>query len=297
MTPFRFYLDWHVDCQFAGLIWAGEQGLYGDAGLDVDLVVPERHPEHTVLDLIAGDPCSAGCCEDNLVVQHGADGKPVRAIGAMLQETPLVLMTKDGIGITAISDLAGHRVAMHADGENLLRILLRLNGVDVDAVDITVHGWSLDDLAAGRFDAVQGYAITEAIALEGRGFSPRLVPLHHTSLVPQSQVIVTTPVCLSSHEAILRRFLAATAEGWRQALAQPDEAAAMLAATCAGRTDISENRRILAMMTPLVVGAKGPQGICQIDRGRWRQNITTYARFGLVARQFAVDDIVVDLFT
>ncbi|MEM7123411.1 MAG: ABC transporter substrate-binding protein, partial [Pseudomonadota bacterium] len=88
MTPFRFYLDWHVDCQFAGLIWAREQGLYGEAGLEVDLVAPERHPERTVLDLIADDPCSAGCCEDNLVVQQGADGKPVRAIGAMLQETP-----------------------------------------------------------------------------------------------------------------------------------------------------------------------------------------------------------------
>ena len=37
MTPFRFYLDWHVDCQFAGLIWAREQGLYSNASLDVDL--------------------------------------------------------------------------------------------------------------------------------------------------------------------------------------------------------------------------------------------------------------------
>ncbi|MEM7123741.1 MAG: ABC transporter substrate-binding protein, partial [Pseudomonadota bacterium] len=256
-----------------------------------------RHPERTVLDLIADDPCSAGCCEDNLVVQQGADGKPVRAIGAMLQETPLVLMTKDDSGIKAIRDLAGRRVAVHADGEHLLRILLHLHDVDVDTVDITVGGWSLDDLTAERFDAVQGYAITEAIALEAHGFSPRLVPLRHPSLAPQSQVIVTTPECLSSHETILRRFLAATAEGWLQVLAQPDEAAAMLAATCAGRTDASKNRRMLAMMAPLVVGAKGPQQICQIDRERWRQNIATYARFGLGARKVDVDNIVDDLFT
>lgn len=296
MTPFRFYLDWHVDCQFAGPIWAREQGLYRDAGLDVDLVVPERHPERTVLELIAGDPCSAASCEDNLVVQHGASGGPVRAIGVMLQETPLVLMTKDNSGIKAIGDLAGRRVAMHADGEHLLRILLHLHDVDTEAVDITVGGWTLDDLSAGRLDAVQGYAITEALVLQGRGFTPRLIPLRHPSLVPHSQVIVTTPACLESHVGTLRQFLAATAEGWRQVLAHRDEAAAMLAKICAERTDVSENRRVLDMMAPLVVGAKGPQQICRIDRQRWRQNIEAYAGFGLVARHAAVDDIIDDRF-
>ncbi len=297
MTPFRFYLDWRLDCQFAGPVWARGHGLYRAAGLDVDLVAPDRHPERSVLDLIADDPCSAGCCEDNLVVKHGADGKPARAIGAMLQETPLVLMTKGKSGIEAIGDLAGYRIAMHRDGEHLLRILLRLHGVDIDAVDVTVTGWSLDDLIAGRFDAVQGYAITEAVALERQGYRPRLIPLRHPSLVPQSQVIVTTAACLETHGGVLRRFLAATAEGWRQALAQRNEAAALIAETCVGRPDVAENRRVLDMMAPLVFGRKGPEQACLINRERWRENIATYARFGLIAQQVAVETIVDDRFS
>ncbi len=40
LTPFTFVLDWYLNCQFAGLIWARDRGLYADAGLDVTLVDP-----------------------------------------------------------------------------------------------------------------------------------------------------------------------------------------------------------------------------------------------------------------
>jgi ABC-type nitrate/sulfonate/bicarbonate transport system substrate-binding protein len=89
MTPFRFYLDWDLNCQFAGLIWAREKGLFTRAGLDVDLVSARLNPHTATLDLVLGGGLCAGCMEDNLIVRAAVEGRGVKAIGATMQDSPI----------------------------------------------------------------------------------------------------------------------------------------------------------------------------------------------------------------
>ena len=106
MTPFRFFLDWEVNCQFAGLLRAREDGLFARAGLAVDLVPPSACPGAGVLELVRQGGLCAGCMEDNLIVRAVLAGGDVRAIGATMQDSPMVLMTAREGGIADLAGLA-----------------------------------------------------------------------------------------------------------------------------------------------------------------------------------------------
>ena len=58
----------------------------------------------------------------------------------------MVLMTPPDTEIRVLTDLAGHRVAMHTDGVHLLETVLTLYGADPTATDTVVEGWTLMDL-------------------------------------------------------------------------------------------------------------------------------------------------------
>lgn len=292
LTSFTFVQDWYLNCQFAGLIWARDRGLYTEAGLDVTLIDPRDFPNTPTLDLVLKHEPAAGCMEDNLVVRAALAGKGVKAIGAMLQQTPMVLMMAQESGIKTLQDLPGRQVAMHNDGVHLLRAILTLHGIDHNKIDITVGGWSHHDLIDGRFDAVQGYTITEPSELAALGMVPHLVPVRHHQLHPYAQMMFATTTCVSTHNDVLKRFIDATFEGWRQAMTFRGEAAALVAAVSQDQPNQAINRGILDAMLPIVTGEVGLERLGTLDQNRWERNLSTYHQFGLVDRLATFDQVV-----
>ena len=290
----RFILDWEINCQFAGLVWARDNGLYEDAGLEVRLVPPSKRCAAPVLDAVREAPLAAGCMEDNLIVRAVAGGAGVKAIGAMLQETPMVLMTVAGGGARTLADLRGLRVGMHEDGVHLLETILALHGVDRTSMDIVVGSWTLNDLIRGSLDAAQGYAVTEPAYLEAAGFHPHLIPVAHERLHPYAQMMFATNECIREHAGALSRFLRATFAGWREALGNPARAARHVAAASEEQPDADVNARIIEGMRPIVMGAMSPEELGTMDRGRWQRNLSTYEASGMVGRAPPLDQVMDD---
>lgn len=292
MRAFTFFLDWELNCQFAGPIWAREKDLYRQAGLEVQLLPPSAQPRKDLLDLVLENDCAAGSIEENLIVRAAMAGKPVRVVAAMLKQTPLVLITARCGPIKTLADLPGRRVAMLGDGMYLLVPLLKLNGIDPKSVDLAVGDWSLEDLVEGRFDAVQGYAITEAQALAKSGFEAELIPLSHPNLDPHSQVIFASVQSIAHRKNFLRTFLRATFEGWRQVLAHPDEAAVCVAAHSTEHADPTENRAILESIGRYVCGQEECEPLGRLDPARWRRNLASYASCGITERVADIDLVI-----
>ena len=282
MKPVTFFLDWELNCQFAGPIWAREKGLYRQAGLEVRLLPPSTQPRSDLIDLVLENDFAAGSVEENLIVCAALAGKPVRVVATMLKRTPLALITARCGPIETLADLPGRRVAMHNDAVQLLDGLLKLSGIDPKSVDLAVGDWSLEDLVEGRFDAVQGYAITEAQALAKSGFDADLIPLSHPNLSPHSQVIFASVQGIAHRTNHLRALLHTTFEGWRQVLAHPDEAAACVAAHSTEHADPIENRAILESLGRYVQGQKESEPLGALDPARWRRNLTSYADCGII---------------
>ena len=289
-----FYLDWSVNCQFAGLIWARDEGLFAAEGLDVRLVPPEENPDTPTLDLVLAGECCVGCMEDNLIVRAVVAGKGVKAIGATMQDSPIHLVTLPERGMECLADVAGRRIAMHRDGVHLLETVLELHGIDPGSMRTTVTGWTLDHLLDGTFDAVQGYATTEPHQLRRLGHATRLIPIRHNNLRPWAQMMFATDTMIAGHGEALGRFLAACKKGWQEAMTNLEECARLVAAHSREHADVSENRRILEMMVPLVAGDAGLDHAVATDPDRWKRNLATYARSGMIDHAPALDEVVCD---
>ena len=292
MRPVTFFLDWELNCQFAGPIWAREKGLYSELGLEVKLSPPSAQPRHGLVDLVLDHEFAAGSIEENLIVRAALAGKPLRVVAAMLKKTPLALITARGGPIKTLADLPGRRVAMHGDGVHLLEAVLKLNGIDPEGIDLQTGHVCPDDLVAGRLDAMQGYAITEVRTLAVKGFETHLIPLCHPDLDPHSQVLFTSEQNIAQRKEDLRQFLQATFEGWRQVLACTDEAAALVAAHSKEHADSTENRAILQTMNRYVRGQKECEPLGRLDPARWRRNLESYASCGIVERVVDIDLVI-----
>ncbi|MEM9162089.1 MAG: ABC transporter substrate-binding protein, partial [Cyanobacteria bacterium P01_F01_bin.4] len=90
-TALTMQLDWQLNAQFAGVLMADAAGLYQQQELKVkiraataDLDVPSAVAKtHNML----------GCTEQTLLLEAQARGLPLVAIAAMLQASPLSLMS------------------------------------------------------------------------------------------------------------------------------------------------------------------------------------------------------------
>jgi len=292
LTPLTFLLDWEINCQFAGLLWAEAEGLYREAGLALSILPPSQHGQRDLAAAVLDAPGTLACLEENLLVQAAASGRAVCAVAAMLRHTPLVLMTAADGPVHRLDDLVGRRVAMHPDGIALLRALLRLRGIDPGTVRAETDNWDLTALLARRFDAVQGYRITEALRLEQMGFDARLIPLADPALHPQSQVIVAAQRTIAAQAAPLRLFLDVTFAAWAAVLRNPQRAAQIVAAQSAEHRNPAENLEILRAMAPLLRGPNPALPLGALDPAQWQRNLESYRRFGPLSGDIALENVI-----
>ena len=279
---FTFFLDWLPNVQFAGICWALDRGLYREAGLSVTLVPWVENGRDIVETVAAGGLC-AGSAEDNLVVSASACGHArVSALAAMFRQTPLVVMSRSESGIRSIADLRGKRVAMHCDGIKILEGMLELHGIGRSELDLVEVAYDLDNLLARRFDAVQGYAVSEPLELAANGVSVSTFSLRHSKLHPYAQVVFATDEALAAQRQAYERFLQASFAGWRACLKDFDEAAASIRRVGEPMGDLEREKTALGLVRRLVAGGEGAEQIGSIDPERWADNLRAYRRLGII---------------
>lgn len=290
-SSFNFYLDWIICAQFAGQCWAQEKGLYAEAGLDVTLV-PWQEDGRSIIDKVLAGGIGAGCSEDNVVVSAADKHGNVKVIGAMLQGTPLVLMSRPEKRIRSLQDLRGKRIGMHNDGNRALEMVLALEGIAPGDIEVVEVPFDLDYLKHDRVDALQGYLMTEPIELEAMGIAVEVLPVRHARLHPYAQAYFASTAVIAAHGDLLSRFLVASAVGWRAVLASPDEASRVVAKMIGDPSQAAEQRRMLDKLMPLVAGALPVEQLGVIASEQWQRNLATYFAYGLIDRQLALDDVV-----
>jgi NitT/TauT family transport system substrate-binding protein len=291
-----FSFDWVAGAQFAGLHWAREHGLYAASGLDVTLE-PWQDDGLSMFEKVSlpapNGVLRAGCAEDNLIVKQASSQGSMMAFGAMLQDPPLVVMSRPELGIRHVRDLRGKRVGMHVDGIRALEMVLALEGISVSELDLHEVGFDLDHLRSGDFDALQGYVMTEPLQLAASGLLVDVTPIRHHRLVPFAQVYFADRTLLAQHPGVFADFLAASSAGWSAVCADPAAASRMLARLIGNPPQLPEHeqRAMLDRIIPLVT-SELQRSIGQIDVAQWQRNLETYVEFGMIDRSLELSDVV-----
>jgi diguanylate cyclase (GGDEF)-like protein/PAS domain S-box-containing protein len=277
LTPAVLQLKWKHQFQFAGYYAAIEKGYYRDAGLMVTLreAVQGVDPTEAVLN---GD-AQFGVGGSSLVLVRAA-GKPVVALAAILQHSPLGILSLSGSNIKNVHDLAGKRIMLEPKPAEIMA-LLRAEGVAGDAVRAVPHEFSLDKLLNGEVDAVSVYSTTEPYQLDKRRIAYNIIYPERSGIDFYGDTLFTSQDVIKKQPEMVRQFRDASLRGWKYALEHQDEMIDLIlkhynSAHLTRGQLAYEAVQIKKLIRPDLVE------IGYMNPGRWQHIIDTYSQLGMI---------------
>ena len=251
-------LDWTPNSNHAGLFLARHLGFYSAAGLDVHLLSPDSGhsstssasslPRLTPARQVAAGQADFAVGPSESAVSFAtteAEKERLVVVATLLQRSTSAICTLRSSGIDSPAKLEGKRYATYGGRfeDDIVRELVRRAGGDgskVQFVPLQFHGYSdevvmakgsvvASSLALNHSDATWIFSHVEGVLAARAGEE-----LNQFRLEDYGLAYGYHPVLLARRSAltdpIARAFLAATAEGYKRAAADPASAAAALLA-------------------------------------------------------------------
>ncbi len=274
LTPITLQLKWRHQFQFAGYYVAEARGYYRAAGLDVRFV--EATPGLKSIDEVLSERAQFGIgTTDLLLYKH--EGKPVVALAAIFQHSPIALMTLENSG-KPLTTLKDKKVMVEPHSAELTAFLKR-EGLGPDAVLQVEHSFDPADLIEKRVEAMSIYVTDEPWTLAERGVPYSLYSPRHAGIDFYGDTLFTTEGYLAKHPDVVKAFREASLRGWREAMADP-EAAIELVLQRSDRKSRAQLRFEADAMEPLLQFDLIEPGY--MSAVRWRAIAEVYTEAGLL---------------
>jgi len=218
-------LKWVNQFQFAGYYAAVEKGFYKAEGLDVELR-PNGYNGSFVspVDAVVNGDAQYGISNSGLVLDY-LNGKPVVVLAATLQHSAVSWIVLEKSGIKSIHDMAKKRLMTVFPLSESLELLepFRAEGIPPEKLNLIQTGFDLQPLIDGKIDAYDGYVTNEPYLLEEKGIPYRLIDPRTYGIDFYGDVLFTSQRELNDHPDRVAAFRKASMDGWRYAMANPEE--------------------------------------------------------------------------
>lgn len=283
-TPLTYYQDWFPGPQYAGLDVALDHGYFRAAGLDV-AVHPFAFGQNQPA-LLDSEPAHAavGTMEGYILLQKRAQGADLRALAAVLAESPAGYLSLPGHGVASARDFVGKRVGVHHYGDPLYRLFLHRAGVDPGRVTMVFVDDDVGRLVRGEVDLMQGYAIEELVKLRRQvGPAAGFISFRELGFDAYSQVVFMTAAQLRAHGDAGRAFVRGLRAGWTYAAAHPEEAVDAVQRRAAPGSDRGLLRAMLQATLPYVA-APGATALAPMAAAKWGGMSAAAVEMGLLPR-------------
>lgn len=283
-------LEWFVNPDHAPMVIAKERGLFGEQGLDVELL-PPADPS-AVPRLVSAKQADIGVhYQPNLYLDHAA-GLPLVRFGTLV-ETPLNTITVLADGpVKTLADLKGKKIGFSVSGfeDAMLKRILEKDGIKLDDVDLINVNFALtSSLLGGQVDATVGgfrnFELTQ-IRLAG-GKARAFFPEEHG--VPVYDELIFVAHKELAGDTRLPRFLKAVEEAAIFLTNHPEEAWQLFIKAYPNLDD-ELNRQAFTDTLP-----RFAKRLAALDRGRYERFGAFMAESGLIESAPAVDDLAVEL--
>jgi NitT/TauT family transport system substrate-binding protein len=155
---------------------------------------------------------------DFQTVQAVAQDLPVVTVAATFQKDPAVIIARPGVA--RLEELKGRPIAISAASDTTFWPWLRARYGFTDGQK-RPYTFSVQPFLVDPRLSQQGYVTSEPYSIEKGGVKPVLFLLADLGYPPYAQTVVATRTTLVNRRDAIRRFVQATAEGWRSYLANP----------------------------------------------------------------------------
>ena len=224
-------LKWLHQAQFAGFYCAKELGFYRQNGLDVAL---ERGgaPDPTsplpspAIQMVSSGSEDFGVAGADQILLARDKGIPLVAVAVIYRKSPVCYFALKRSGITRPQDFVGKRVAVRLGGneEVTYRAMMKKAGVDTRKVAEVPVKYDMTPLFTGRVMAWPGYSINEPIVAQEEGYEVNLIWPSDYGVSLYADTLFTTEKMIKDKPDLVKRFVAATLEGWAYAIDHQEEA-------------------------------------------------------------------------
>lgn len=220
-----FVTDFGFNGRHAYYYVALEKGYYKEAGIDVEFV-RGRGSSDAIKKVAAGVALLGFADAGALVLARGNDKIPVQLVSIIYAKPPHAIYAVEGSGIKEPKDLEGKKIADTAFSAvpKMFKAYAKAAKFDPDKVSwVIVNSSALPGLlATGKVDGIGQYIVGEPLLVK-RVEGKKLVRLAYgdVGLDYYGNGIIATEKTIKEKPDLVKRFVAATIRGMKDAFADP----------------------------------------------------------------------------
>lgn len=219
-------MNWTADSAHLGFAMAQAEGIYTAYDLDVTLV--EGRGSSVAAQFVATGQVEIGYADTGAILGVASKGAPIKIISTIWKSGQFGIQFLADSGISTPQDLIGKKLAVSPGSAMmpLIPVFLKANGIsesDVEIVSATESAF-LGLLTAKRVDAVSQTPENIVVPLAAQGIEAGNMYFYDNGVPIASLSLVASEESLAANPDLFKRFVAATAEGWKLAMNDPEKA-------------------------------------------------------------------------
>jgi NitT/TauT family transport system substrate-binding protein len=216
-TAIRFATDWRAEAEHGGFYEALANGKYARRGLDVTIV--QGGPGVNVPQLLAAGSVDLGVGSNSFIVMNLAQEKvPLKAVAAIFQKDPQVLIAHPGAGVESLADLKGRPILLADASVTAFWVWLKAKYGFTDD-QVRKYTFNSAPFLADKRVAQQGYVTSEPYTIEKEaGIKPKVFLLADAGYPGYATMILAPDSLIAKNPAAVKAFVEATAQGWKDYL-------------------------------------------------------------------------------
>lgn len=279
-------LKWLHQFQFAGYYAAIEKGYYREAGLEVEIV--EDNPEEESVQTVISGRAHFGIGGVELLL-HRSRGEPVVVLAAIYQHSPLAFLVPATSDITNVHQLAGRRVMLEKHSAELLAYL-RAEGLKMEDLEILPHTYGVNELIAGKADAISAYLSDEPFNFVEHNLEYRVFTPQSSGIDFYGDVLFTSEEQVVKYPERVAAFVNATQKGWQYAMDHPQELVDLIFNRYSQR---HSHAHLLfeAEKSKALIGREVVE-IGYMNPGRWRHIAEKYNELGMLPADISLEGFI-----
>ena len=283
-------LKWHHQFQFAGYYAALEKGFYWNEGLDVTIM--EGGPHAAVDQLVISGVAQYGVLASELIEKRLL-GEPLVLLSVIFQHSIRTLITLEGYGISAPSDLPNKPIMLNNNERVELMAMFAHEGIQPAQLSIQPKDdTAIDKLTAGDIVAINGSMGNQPYTLRQLGYTPRLIRPINYGIDFYGDSLFTTENEISQHPHRAAAFRRASIQGWYYAMKHPQEIIELIIQQYAPDKTREQLQFEADSLKPVILPDLVDIG--HVNPGRIKQIAETYKHLKLVSGELSLDDFIYD---
>ena len=282
-TKITFVTDWKAQAEHGGFYQALAEGLYAKRGLEVKIV--PGGPDVNVPQLLAGGAADFGMGSNSFIAMNIVrQGLPLKAVMAVFQKDPQVLMSHPRRDINSLADMKGKPVLISAASMTAFWPWLKAKFGFADS-QIRKYTFNLAPFIVDPNAIQEGYLTSEPFTVEQQAkWKPKVFLLADYGYPGYANMVLVPQKWIDKDPKTVQAFVSATRDGWLHYLnGNNARANAMIKAANPEMTDAIIAQSIAKMRQyHLVLNEDGRAfGLGAMTDSRWKSFYDTMAAEGL----------------